>query len=118
MNNTIYTASQLFLIVKKTAWLELRDSKKDLKRSSRVYITVEFFSLTPSDVKFGIDQSSDIPMVYTFDLKKKEAVNKNSHTILIAKHFMPFSNYMWKFGYNLKDDTRLFIKSIDIVVKK
>ena len=105
-------------LVKKTAWLELRDSKKDLKRSSRVYITVEFFTLTQSDVKFGINQSSDIPMVYTFDMKKKEAVNKNSHTILITKHFMSLSNYMWKFGYNLKDDTRLYIKNIDTVVKK
>ena len=58
------------------------------------------------------------PISFTFDLRKKEALNKNSVGILYNKYATRFRDYLKFVGiYELHDNTKMVIKDVKIRIE-
>nr|YP_010697877.1 hypothetical protein P1Q19_mgp21 [Fuscoporia viticola]WCF76838.1 hypothetical protein [Fuscoporia viticola] len=117
----IISINTLFRSLRLISWKYLRDSKK-LRGNARVIITLTFFIHDSNLGKMGKPKSlNDIPddstpLVFTFIIKKKDAVCRDNLIRIVAKHLGPFKFYLEKMGYIVKPETSIFIVNVEAEV--
>ena len=90
--NFICSIFDLFQIIRKFAWMKLRNSKK-LNKNIRISVTVIFFIILHDGKFLGIPTCNTpevcdryYPFIYVFDIKRKDIFTKTSLEKLIIKN--------------------------------
>ena len=108
--NICLNVNKLFITLNKISWLKLK-RKNGLRMNSKILITINFLILTHKD------DFNKIPFVYTFDIKRKDALSKSNLEKLFHKHYLPFVNFCLEKGYSINKNTLLYVTEISTIIQ-
>ena len=124
--NDNVNVTTLFRIVRRLCWLALKDSRKNLKCKSKVFITVHFFFINSSGTKIGLPMpqhkhnfmiESDKPNTFVFSINKKDIKSKKGLDILVKKYYKPLElDIRFFLKCQLKEDSIFNVVKLDVEV--